>query len=142
MNTRPEQNTDINAGLAAAILKSLRKDTPAEVRRAVAALASHPTKAPSQAAIPCEGSVMHSDQATFDQRWCLAAGRYCRSAGTEACRAKAPSPVAGDVVERLRSRADDLNRGVIELYPDEVERDYRAAIAALEANKGASHDEV
>jgi len=46
--------------------------------------------------VPCEGSVMHSDQAVHGQRWCLAAGRYCKHATGQSCVALASTRVEPD----------------------------------------------
>lgn len=35
--------------------------------------------------VPCEGSVIHSDQAIYNQGWCSRAGRYCRQFQVQAC---------------------------------------------------------
>jgi hypothetical protein len=46
------------------------------------------SKAPQATSVtPCEGSVGHSDHARDDQKWCLAAGRYCKHASVQACKA-------------------------------------------------------
>jgi hypothetical protein len=53
------------------------------------------SKAPQAASVtPCEGSVGHSDHARDDQKWCLAAGRYCKHASVQAC--KAPQATRSD----------------------------------------------
>jgi hypothetical protein len=44
------------------------------------------------AIVPCEGSVVGYDCATYGQRWCMSAGRWCRNACTQSCERCNPPP--------------------------------------------------
>jgi hypothetical protein len=69
------------------------------------------SKAPQATSVtPCEGSVGHSDHARDDQKWCLAAGRYCKHASVQAC--KAPQATRSDEMP-LAAFHEALRR-----YPD------------------------
>ena len=45
----------------------------------------------------CPGSVPSHDYATYDQRWCMTAGRWCKSACSQAwfCPARRDRPFEG-----------------------------------------------
>jgi hypothetical protein len=61
------------------------------------------SKAPQATSVtPCEGSVGHSDHARDDQKWCLAAGRYCKHASVQACKAPQATRSDGEIAERLQ----------------------------------------
>jgi hypothetical protein len=39
--------------------------------------------------LPCPGAKLRSEHATFDQRWCLIVGRYCKHAAMQRCERRA-----------------------------------------------------
>ena len=58
-------------------------------------------------AVPCKGSQMHSDRATYDQMWCLAAGRYCKHAPLQACQ-RSTCSFCGGLANSMRSGESDV----------------------------------
>lgn len=81
---------------------------------------------------PCEGSVAHSDHATYDQKWCLNAGRYCKYAAQGCIRANSHRPIAFTYLQLDRQYVGMVKVGDRCLFKSQPNWDEKKALAAAE----------